>query len=178
MNKKIIVISGKQFSGKDTVADIIKGYFPDFKEIALAGAIKKEFGNKKGITINEIERNKPLYRADLIDLGNKGRAESPDYWIKKVIAEEGNIIVPDLRLKYELDTFRQYGAITIRVESSREERSKRARLVSEEDPTETQLDNVNDWDFVIENNGTIEDLKEKVAKLVAQLEKELYSHSN
>jgi phosphomevalonate kinase len=175
MSKKIIVLSGKHFSGKDTVADMIKEHFPDFKEIALAGAIKKEFGKHKNITVSEIERNKPLYRADLIELGNKGRAESPDFWIKKVLEEEGNLIVPDLRLKYELETFRKRGAITIRVESSREERVKRARLVSENDPTEIQLDDINDWDYTIENNGTLDELKENVAQLAEKLEKDMCS---
>jgi len=175
MSKKIIVVSGKQFSGKDTVADIIKEHFPDFKEIALAGSIKKEFGKLKNITINEIERNKPLYRAELIELGNKGRAQSPDFWIEKVLEEEGNLIIPDLRLVHELNTFKKHGAITIRVESSRKERAKRGHLVSEDDPTETQLDNTKDWDYVIENNGTLESLKKQVAKIIDLIEKDIYS---
>lgn len=177
MNKKIIVLSGKQFSGKDTVADMIKEHFTDFKEIALASAIKKEFGKLKNITISEIERNKPLYRAELIELGNKGRAESPEFWIKKVIEEDGNIIVPDLRLKHELFIFRIHGAISIRVESNREERAKRGNLVSEDDPTETQLDNINDWNYVIENNGTLDELQAQVNKIIKLIEQDLYSGS-
>jgi phosphomevalonate kinase len=177
MSRKIIVLSGKQFSGKDTVADIIKEHFPDFKEIALAYAIKKEFGKLKNITISEIERNKPLYRPELIELGNQGRSQSPDFWIEKVLEEEGNIIVPDLRLKHELKTFKKYGAISIRVESSREERAKRGHLVSEEDPTETQLDKFKEWDYVVENNGTLESLKEQVARIVDSIEKDLFSRS-
>jgi phosphomevalonate kinase len=177
MSKKIIVLSGKQFSGKDTVADMITEHFTDFKEIALAGAIKKEFGKIKNITIQEIERNKPLYRPELIELGNKGRAESPDFWIKKVVEEEGNLIVPDLRLKHELFIFKIHGAITIRVESSREERAKRGNLISEDDPTETQLDDINDWNYVVENNGSLEDLREQVVKIIDSIEKDLYSKS-
>ncbi|MDD3013792.1 MAG: hypothetical protein PHC34_08835 [Candidatus Gastranaerophilales bacterium] len=177
MSKKIIIISGKQFSGKDTVADIIKEHFSDFKEIALAGAIKKEFGKLRNITISEIERNKPLYRAELIELGNKGRAQSPDFWIKKVLEEKGNLIIPDLRLAHELKTFKKHGAITIRVESSREERAKRGHLVSENDPTETQLDNVKDWDYVIKNNDSLESLKKQIAKIIDLIEKDIYSRT-
>jgi len=177
MSRIIIVLSGKQFSGKDTVADIIKEHFSDFKEIALAGAIKKEFGKLKNITISEIERNKPLYRPELIELGNKGRAQSPDFWIEKVLEEEGNLIVPDLRLKHELEAFRKRGAITIRVESSRKERAKRGHLVAEDDPTETQLDKTKCWDYIIENNDTLESLKEQVAKVIDSIEKDIYSEA-
>ena len=40
----------------------------------------------------EIEKNKHLYRQDLINLGNQRRSEDKDYWIKKVIQMPGNII--------------------------------------------------------------------------------------
>lgn len=176
-NKKIIVLSGKQFSGKDTVADMIKEHFTDFNEVPIAGALKKEFGKLKNITISEIERNKPLYRAELIELGNKGRAESPDFWIKKVVEEDGNLIVPDLRLKHELFIFKIHGAITIRVESDREERAKRGKLVAESDPTETQLDDITDWNYVIENNGTLEELRAEVNKVIDSIEQDLCSRS-
>ncbi len=173
--RKIIVISGKQFSGKDSVAALITKFLPDFKQVALADAIKAEFGKTKKLRISEIERNKPLYRAELIALGNKRRAEDTDYWIKKVVAEEGNIMVSDIRLKYELDTFKKYGAITIRVNSDREQRAKRGLLTNETDLTETELDSVKNWDYVIENNEDLASLKEKVRKIVQEIEKSMYS---
>ncbi len=52
--KKIIVISGKQFSGKDTVANTLKTVLEDFKLAPLADAIKIEFGEEKNLTFNEI----------------------------------------------------------------------------------------------------------------------------
>ena len=170
--RQIIVIAGKQFSGKDVVAGIILDILPDFKHVALSRAIKTEFEEQKNITLKEIERNKHLYRAELIELGNKRRAEDPDYWIKKVLAEKGNIIISDLRLKYELKTFKKLNAISIRIESSREERAKRGHIVQENDLTETELDIVTNWDFIIENNGDLEAL-EKDVKKVAQSIREI-----
>ena len=35
--------------------------------------------------------------------------------------------------------------------------------------TETALDNYNDYDFVIHNDGTISDLRKKVEKIVEEL---------
>jgi phosphomevalonate kinase len=173
--KKIIIISGKQFSGKDTVADTIQEVLQDFGKIPLAHEIKVEFGQKKNLSVNEINRNKPLYRADLLKLGNKRRNEDPDYWIKKVLEEEGNLIVSDVRLKHELETFKKLGAVTIRVNSTREERAKRGRLVVENDSTETELDNIKNWDYVVENNENIESLKKKAKNIAKLIEKSLFS---
>ncbi len=166
MAEKIIILSGKQFCGKDTVAKILLEKFPDFKRIGLGDAIKLEYGEKNGLTFDEIEKNKPIYRQDLIELGNFRRAQDSDYWIKKVIALEGNIIVPDVRMKRELEYFKEAGAFKIRVECERDIRAARGTLKSENDLTETDLDDVKDWDYVIENNSTYENLQ-TASKLLA-----------
>ena len=35
--------------------------------------------------------------------------------------------------------------------------------------TETALDNYNDYDYIIENSGTLEELNEKVKKIVSEV---------
>mgnify|MGYP003311019439 CR=1 FL=1 len=45
------------------------------------------YGKEKGLTYEEIEANKAQYRADLIALGNWGRAQDPDYWLKKILEQ-------------------------------------------------------------------------------------------
>ena len=85
MTKKIIILSGKQFSGKDTVAKFLLEFLPNFKRIGIGDAIKLEYGKRKNLTFDEIETNKHLYRADLIELGNWGRNQDADYWLKKII---------------------------------------------------------------------------------------------
>lgn len=172
-DKKIVVISGKQYSGKDTVAEMLLEILPSFKLAPLAQAIKLEFSEEKHLSVTEVEMNKPLYRAELIVLGNKRRSVDPNYWIKKVINSDDNIIISDARLQHEIKTFDKYGAIKIRVESSREERAKRGKLVKEDDATETDLDNYKHWHYVIENNGDLDSLREKVEKLGKQLKKDL-----
>ena len=170
MTKKIIVFSGKQFSGKDTVAKILLERFPSFKRIGIADAIKMQYGKEKGLTLEEIEKNKSIYRQDLIDLGDWGRAQSPDYWLNSIIAYEGNTIVTDLRVEHELNLFRSHGAFAIRVEASEEARSKRGILASENDATETGLDKVTDWDYIIQNEGSYEELLENTEKLIKVIE--------
>ena len=165
MNRKIIIISGKQFSGKDTVAKILLELLPDFKRIGLGDAIKIEYGKIKNLTFDEIEANKSLYRPDLIALGDKGRSQSPDFWLEKVLEQTCNIIVPDIRMPHEVKVFKANNAFSIRVESDREQRAKRGMLIKEDDSTETLLDNITDWDYIIENNEGYDELREKVEKL-------------
>ena len=121
----IIIFSGKQYSGKDTAAKILMEAMPSYKRCAMGDIIKLEYGKQHGLSYQEIEKNKSLYRQGLIDLGNWGRSQSPDYWIQKIIAQNGNIVVTDVRLKHEYNVFKAAGAISIRVEASREIREAR-----------------------------------------------------
>lgn len=165
----IIIFSGKQYSGKDTVAKILLEKMTDYRRFAMGDVIKLEYGKEKGLTYEEIEKNKPIYRPDLIKLGNWGRSQDPDYWLKKIISQDGNIMVTDVRVQHEYDVFKAAGAVAIRVEASRETRAKRGKLVGETDVTEVGLDNITDWDFVVENNSDYESLKAKALELVEKL---------
>ena len=166
MTKRIIVFSGKQFSGKDTVAKILLDQFQSFRRIGIADAIKMQYSKKTGLSLEEIEKNKSIYRQDLIDLGDWGRAQDPDYWLNSIIESDGDIIVTDIRVVHELELFRSKGAFTVRVEASKEARSKRGALSSENDLTETALDCVDNWDYVLHNEGTYEELVENSKDLI------------
>ena len=170
MAEKIITFSGKQYSGKDTAAKILLDEMKDFKRCAMGDIIKIEYGKQDGISYEEIENNKPKYRQGLIDLGNWGRAQSPDYWLEKIIAQEGKIVVTDVRIKHEYEVFKKAGAITIRVEADRDLREARGgKLVGEDDVTEVDLDNIQDWDFLIDNNKDYETLKRNVLQIISKL---------
>lgn len=171
MAEKIIIFSGKQYSGKDTVAKILLEKMPDYQRFAMGDVIKLEYGRQKGLTYEEIEKNKPIYRQDLINLGNWGRAQDPDYWLKKIISQPGKIIVTDVRVPHEYEVFKTAGAIAIRVEASRKLRAKRGQLIGETDITEVGLDKIKDWDYVIENNSDYETLKTKTLELATKLNK-------
>lgn len=169
MADKIIIFSGKQYAGKDTAAKIMLDEMPDFRRCAMGDIIKLTYGAQKNLTYDEIEKNKSKYRADLIILGNWGRAQSPDYWLQKIVEQDGNIIVTDVRIPHEYEVFKKAGAITIRVEATREIRASRGELIGEEDITEVGLDNIKDWDFVIENNSSYENLKLQVNRIISRI---------
>lgn len=165
----IIIFSGKQYSGKDTAAKIMLDKMHNFKRCAMGDIIKLTYGKQHNLTYEEIENNKSMYRQDLIDLGNWGRAQDPDYWLKKIVEQEGNIIVTDVRVPREYEVFKSHGAITIRIEASREVRASRGKLIGEDDITETGLDHIKNWDYIIENNSDFENLKKQVLSIINKL---------
>ena len=169
MADKIIIFSGKQYSGKDTAGKIFLEAMPDFKRCAMGDIIKYEYGKQHNLTYDKIEKNKSQYRAGLIELGNWGRSQSPDYWLNKIIETDGNIIVTDVRVPHEYEVFKKAGAIAIRIEASRETRAQRGELIGETDITEVGLDDVKDWDYVIENNSDYETFKQSVLQVIENL---------
>ena len=169
-SNKIIIFSGKQYSGKDTAAKILMEAMPEFRRCAMGDIIKLEYAKEHNLTYEEIEANKPKYRQGLIELGNWGREQSPDYWLEKIIAQEGNIVVTDVRIKHEYEVFKQAGAISIRVNASREVREARGgKIIGENDVTEVDLDNIQDWNFQLDNNTDYETLRKNVLKIVEKL---------
>lgn len=169
MADNIIIFSGKQYAGKDTAAKIMLDKMSNYRRCAMGDIIKLTYGAQKGLTYDEIEKNKAKYRSDLIVLGNWGREQDPDYWLKKIIKQKGNIIVTDVRVPHEYEVFKNAGAITIRVEATRETRAKRGQLVGENDITEVGLDNEKNWDYIIDNNSTYEYLKSQVEKIIDEI---------
>lgn len=164
--RDLIAISGKQYTGKDLFADLLLEGLPEFRKAPLARGIKMEFAALYDLTPEEIENNKSVYRSGLITLGQRRRQQDPNYWIKKVLEIPGPKIISDLRLEREYEIFRQRGAFLIRLEAHRDVRAQRGELVREDDPTECELDQVTDWDLVVENNGSIDDLRKKAQEAI------------
>lgn len=165
MADKIIIFSGKQYSGKDTAAKILLEIAPDYKRCAMGDIIKLEYGKIHNLTYEEIEQNKSQYRAGLIELGNWGRSQSPDYWLDKIIETDGKIMVTDVRVPHEYEIFKNAGAITVRIEADRDIRASRGTLVGEDDITEVGLDDITDWDYIIDNNSSYDSFKDKILDL-------------
>jgi hypothetical protein len=82
-----------------------------------------------------------------------------------------NWIITDLRFPNELEAIKQRGGITIRVNRPAINYKNHAGLLQliEEHPSETSLDYITDWDYVIDNSGSINDLIDKVRDIVKNL---------
>ena len=81
-----------------------------------------------------------------------------------------NWIITDTRFPNEMDAVKSKNGLVIKVERTLKLR-KGYDTPNETDlhPSETSLDNYTEWDYVIENNGTLEELR---AKVMLILEKE------
>jgi len=157
---EIIGISGKQFSGKDVLTAMLLKHLPGFRQVPIAAAIKQRYAKINSLTLDEIETHKADHRAGLIALGDQGRSQDPDYWLHAVLNTPGKKIVSDIRLQREAALFRRYGAFLIRLNADRSIRAHRGRLQKEDDPTECELDTWPDWDWVLSNNGTLEEMED------------------
>jgi phosphomevalonate kinase len=165
----LIMISGKQLSGKDLFTDFLLELLPGYIKMPIAKAIKEEFAALYGLTPHEVEAKKEIYRLGLITLGQRRRQQDQNYWLKRILAVPAPKIISDVRLQYEYDVLRGQDAFCIRLEADRSVRAKRGTIVAENDPTECELDTIQNWDAVILNNGSIEEFKQQAKDLVKAL---------
>lgn len=169
--EKLYVLAGKARSGKDTTADFIEKYFKERRVIRLMyGAWVKHYAAMIS-DWDGSEETKP--RELLQEIGVKSREVNPGYTIRRM-EEDINIlkdyfdiiIITDTRMPNEImmpkEKFKE--AITIKVVRDNFESS----LTEEEknNITETALDDYNDYDYVIKNDGSLEELEEKVIKIL------------
>jgi dephospho-CoA kinase len=191
-----IAISGKANSGKDTIAklflevyNILYGKLPNFEFTSFADPIKEMamlmFPRTKRKTLYGPSENRnkiipgafkdgyPLtYRRLLQDLGTEiGRAYKEDIWLdaldyKLEKAQKHNrdfFITQDVRFINEIKYLKDRNYILIRLKRN----SSIIQSISNH-ASETEQDSIsdNEFNFIIDNNGTIEDLKEKVINIL------------
>ncbi len=174
----LFAITGKYCSGKDTAADILKE--KGFLHISLSDLIREEAA----------KRNMPTTRENLILLGNELRKQFGAGVLSQRALDKmrtGNYVITSIRNPGEVDVIRNAGGILIladAAESIRWQRMQRrpnrpdslktfedfVRLEKEEsessDPARIQMNKVIGMaDIVIDNDGSLEELKEKISKL-------------
>lgn len=174
-NPLIVVLSGKSKSGKNLVASYIKEYFggPACIEVAYAYHIKDYLKRMNKYD----EQNKENYRSLLQEFGADFLLKEidPKFLINRVREDISVfsyhydvIIVTDARLVPEIKMPKEEfkNVVTIRITSNRDN-----ELSNEQQKhiTETGLDNYSDFDYIIENNTSIEELKNKVIKIMNEV---------
>jgi hypothetical protein len=182
-----IAISGKAGSGKNTVAsliatDILKLKKHEYHISAFAAKIKEItelfFPNcdkealygpselRQNVIVSDLSEEIDIgvtYRDVTLDIGKLGRKYNPQFWVGHIAAEHRKLhgeiklyAIPDMRFKEEHTWLRKNGFTLCRV--------KRDNLIKVNDISETEQDGMSDdiFDFVIENNCSLEDLRAKV----------------
>lgn len=165
MGRVVIAISGKQRSGKDTLAKILNDVLTNYTVVPLAKTLKEQYAEEHNTTVAYVEDRKnkmPNMRRALIDYGAKYREKDVHHWVKAALKHDGNIIIPDLRFVDEVDYICDNvdRVVLVRVEATRELRATRGVLSNESDASETDLDAFDGWDIVVENNGDLERLQQ------------------
>lgn len=167
-----ILLIGKRRSGKDTTSKILQDYFKDkynlsFFSKALAYPLKVFVSLQNDISIDTLEKNKYLYRSELIGTGTNLRKAFGDQFFCDSLLQEtfdgSSYIVSDVRCKMELNYFKEkVPSISIKlIRHTQDEENKDA------DKHEKEIDTMTS-DITIENNGNLDDLKEQI---IAKLEK-------
>jgi len=162
----LIGLSGKKRSGKNTVAKLIAtAASVPVQEFAFADELKNEVCSLLHITRVTLEENKEMYRPFLQALGVLRRESiNADYWVNKVGVKILNssseiVVITDVRFKNEAEFVRKCGGVVVRVNRG---------LSVDEHCSETELDDYK-FDFVIDNNSTLNSLLEDTKRLLHNL---------
>ena len=181
----IVGVCGDKQHGKDAIARLLieaawaLGPTTAVRR-AMADPLKEEiaecFAPRMGVSKEELIRQmnttgeKERWRLIMQWWGTEyRRTDDPDYWVKKMVswvAENntyGLVIVPDIRFQNEIDFVLQHRGYVIRV-------NRPGFPTDDAHASEQEWKQFNGWSQVIENDGTEEDLKAKVAALYTLLE--------
>ena len=93
------------------------------------------------------------------------RDQDPDYWtkawgrkIEQFDLENIHVLIDDVRFMNELDAIKEHGGLIVKIERPGFDGANNHA-------SETALDEYNDWDKVLLNDGTLDEFKMKVEQL-------------
>lgn len=174
---KIIILSGKAGSGKNKTANIIKDLYEknNKKVIIISYAYYLKEYAKNIINWDGNEDNKPrdFLQTIGIDIVQK---INPKFLINRVLEDikvYANffdiIVISDARFKDEIEDvkleYKNVNVINIYGKDNTLTKEQREHI------TETALDNYDNYDYKINNNCDIEELEEKVKKIISEVDK-------
>lgn len=152
-------------------------HIPNFMKITKDGIITHVVPCSK-VFYKDIFRTYEVvtYREALQFFGDKFRSEyGQDFWIRMlrsnlISGELSFNIITDVRYKNEADFIKSNKGILIRVDRPEIQTPKNISSHS----SEIELDNYPNFDYVIENNGTLEELESKVRLIYNSIKKFRY----
>ena len=171
-NPKIYIISGKARSGKDNAADIIEKYYSNKKVIKLSYSYYLKDFAKRITGWDGSDEVKP--REFLQQLGIELiKTKINDHFLINRLCDDIKvfsyfydvIIITDARLVDEIEIPKNLypNATVIRINRNIDNNLK---TNEKKHLTEIGLDNYNKYDYIIENNKTLEELNKKVIEII------------
>ncbi len=172
---KIYMLAGKARHGKDTTGEFIKEYYEKLgkKVVTLQLSSPLKYYANKVLGWDGNEATKP--REFLQKVGTdiiRGQIDEK-FLIKRLISDIkvlsyfcDIIIVTDVRIPIEFeDTETEFNNV-VKILVRRTNFETELTGKEQKHLTETALDTYSDYDFIIENDSTLESLKSKVEKLL------------
>lgn len=173
---KLILIGGKARSGKDTIADfMMERLLLDNKKVCKlqVGQYIKYYAMKY-FGWDGREETKP--RELLLEIGTKVIREKidPDFHIDRLIQDVkvlsnfyDILIVSDVRMPVEIEKPKKVfeDVVTIKMVRDSDELTKK----QQGHITETALDGYNGFDYIINNDKSLEHLKEKAIEILEEI---------
>ena len=181
--KVVLLISGKRKSGKDYCVDLLTKHLSDFVVFRIAGPIKKQFAKDHGLDFDKLldaTLYKENYRQKMVEWSERLRASDPNCFLRLAIedskAREKSIwILSDARRLVDIDyfktseEFKRCKILTIRICAPNATRTERGWIFTEgidDKETECGLDCYEDWDFVIQNDGSEHELIKQLEPII------------
>lgn len=165
-----IGLSGKMLSGKSSVAQYLINKY-DFVEYSFAKKLKQ--------IIKERYNYNGKDRAKLQDFGEKVREFDRSFWTGYVIKEiplDRNVVISDVRYDDEADLLKDIGFTLIRLVVNRKmqlerlkKRAEKLDLIRLEHNSETALDKYGEFDYVIDANGSLDELCEQIDAIIESI---------
>ena len=158
-------MSGKARSGKDTAAKMVLKKYTG-ATFAFADDIKKIAYNHFGWHGEKDELGRKL----LQDIGTTGRNYDRDIWANKTVdriqewslqsSDNQLAVVTDTRYPNEIQRIKHEFSDVVTIRITRDSVKKLKH------PSETALDQWTDWDYLVENNGSLEEFQKKILEIM------------
>lgn len=172
---RVVTISGSARHGKDTTAQMMKDYLlaVGYKVLIthyadLLKYICKEFFGWNG---QKDDKGRTLLQYVGTDIV---RSKAPNYWVDFIISilnlfndEWDFVLIPDVRFPNEVDLLKEAGFETVSLRVIRDEFDNGLTESQKKHPSETAFLLIKP-DFYIYNNGTLEDLREEIERLIKE----------
>ncbi len=174
---KVIMICGKARSGKDTLADFIINHLENKKPCKVQIGQYIKYYAMKYFGWDGEEETKP--RDLLIHLGTDIIRNKIDqnFYINRLVQDlevlsyfYDTFIVSDVRFPVEIEKVKEKydNVVTIKIERDSEELNESQK----KNITETALDDYNNYDYFINNNGTLEELENEAKNIIKKIGEE------
>ena len=178
----IFLIAGRARHGKDTISMFIREYYlrkEKMPEVLQFSYYIKDYV-KRLTSWDGTEETKEKYREDMQTIGTEiiRKQINPKFFIHRMIEDIqvfsyycDVLTISDVRFPAEIEDIKKEFPNVISIFVNRPHFESPLSTKKQKHETETALDNYHQYDYYLDNDGTIEELKEKVITLLKEVEK-------